>query len=270
MTAPLRIDGVDLSHHNPVTLEGLKLAKAAGVKFVYHKATEGTTYTDPTFRERRGLCERAGIPFGGYHFAWPEKGDAKAEAEAFLKTFSVFRPGRDLRPMLDLEERGRLDRNELSDWAADWVAVVSKAAGVTPVIYTPFDLDATAVRGCPLWVARYSNGNLPPRIPEPWSDWFVRQFSNGEYGVPKVVPGLGFVDLNTLHDPADWRKLLIPAPAPVVNPKPPTRPNRVVQARRLILEGLQLLDAAVADGRKGWVKIGAGMIRAGYNRLPKE
>jgi lysozyme len=115
MTTPLRIDGVDLSHHNPVTLEGLKLAKAAGVKFVYHKATEGSTYTDPRFRERRGLCERAGIPFGGYHFARPTDGDAKQEARAFLNV-SSFRPGVDLRPMLDLEDRGTMDRNDLSDW----------------------------------------------------------------------------------------------------------------------------------------------------------
>jgi lysozyme len=75
MTAPMRVDGVDISHHQNGKLD-LARAKKAGVKFLYHKATEGETYKDPNYDKRRAEAKAAGIPFGGYHFARPGTTDA--------------------------------------------------------------------------------------------------------------------------------------------------------------------------------------------------
>jgi hypothetical protein len=81
-----RIDGIDLSHHNSgVTLSALKQAKAAGVKFVFHKATEGTGFTDVQYATRRRLAKRAGLHYGGYHFARPGTSGGTAQARQFLK-----------------------------------------------------------------------------------------------------------------------------------------------------------------------------------------
>lgn len=41
---PLPVHGADVSHHQP-TLD-LKLAKAKGLQFLYHKATEGDSFVD--------------------------------------------------------------------------------------------------------------------------------------------------------------------------------------------------------------------------------
>lgn len=59
-TTPERVDGVDLSHHNPVTLDGLPQGQGRRRPVVYHKATEGDSYTDPTYDDRRKLAARAG------------------------------------------------------------------------------------------------------------------------------------------------------------------------------------------------------------------
>src|SRR5690349_10737349 len=47
----LVVHGADLSHHNadPALIK----ARDAGLKFVYHKATEGTTVRDPKYPARR-------------------------------------------------------------------------------------------------------------------------------------------------------------------------------------------------------------------------
>jgi GH25 family lysozyme M1 (1,4-beta-N-acetylmuramidase) len=206
-----RIDGVDLSHHNTgVTLTALKEAKAAGVRFISHKATEGHGFTDSQYRARRRLAARAGIQFGAYHYARPDASTGREQARRFL---AVATPEQgDLLPMLDLEDQGGLPRARLTAWVAEFVAEVTEQTGAEPIIYTPFDLDDS--HSCRLWVARYNDDMRAPRVPRPWKDWDVWQFSNGQSGRPDSVPGLGRVDLNTLSsEPARMvKRLRIRAP----------------------------------------------------------
>ena len=72
--------GIDLSHNNANV--NLTVAKAAGVQFVWHKATQGTKFTDPMFAERKKECHDVGLPFGAYHFGTDE--DADQQAKFFL------------------------------------------------------------------------------------------------------------------------------------------------------------------------------------------
>jgi GH25 family lysozyme M1 (1,4-beta-N-acetylmuramidase) len=212
-TVALRVDGVDLSHYNPDP--DLVKFKAAGGKFVYLKATEGTTVKDPTYASRRDRAYRAGVDVGGYHFARPDAGDARTEAQAFLKSAAVDLK-RDLVPMLDLEDAGGIDRHGLTTWVGNFVDEIHNQLGVKPVIYTSFDLDDDF--GCLLWVARYHPQNEDPRVPAPWKRWDVRQFSNGAIGVPSSAPGVGNVDLDHLRKGLDVADLRIQQAAPA--PKP--------------------------------------------------
>jgi len=190
-----RIDGLDLSHHNArVTASALADAKKAGVKFISHKATEGTGFTDSQYRARRRLAAAIGIPFGGYHFARPDVSSGREQAARFL---AVATPSvGDFLPMLDLEDQGGLSRAKLTAWVGAFVSEVEKRTGAAPIIYTPFDLDDAF--SCRLWVARYNDAMLSPRIPQPWKSWDIWQFSNGQSGRPDTVPGIGRVDINTL------------------------------------------------------------------------
>lgn len=211
MTAPMRVDGVDISHHQGGSIN-YAAAKKAGVKWMYHKATEGTTVTDGNYAKRRAEAAKAGIPFGAYHFARADRGDAAAEAKHFLSVAKP-KPG-DLRPCLDLETTEGLSLSELRTWAKAWITAVKKATGVLPVVYTPYDL-GTADDGCIIWRPRYNDSNRPPVL-----KWDIWQFSNGQLGVPDKVAGFGNVDLNTMRAGLKLEQLRIPtkpstpAPAP--------------------------------------------------------
>ncbi|HEU5032697.1 MAG TPA: glycoside hydrolase family 25 protein [Spirillospora sp.] len=222
-----RIDIVDLSHWNAGPV-GWKAMLHAGVKAVYHKATEGAGYVDPKFVGRRRGAREAGMPFGAYHFARPAASSGTAQARHFLRVAGV-RPG-DPRPMLDLEDRGGKNAAQLTAWVSEFVAEVRRQLGCPPFLYTRFNLTHTL--DCPLWVARYSNSNAAPKVPSPWKVWTGWQFSNGQYGRPNYVAGAGHADLTTLNsaDPRGLlRKLRVPnphtKPAPKPKPKPKPKPE---------------------------------------------
>lgn len=225
MTTPLQVDGVDISHHQADPLDFGK-AKAAGVRWIYHKATEGTSYRDPKYVARRAAAKAAGLPFGAYHFARPNgdaQADAKAEARYFL-AYATPKPG-DMRPVLDLEVAGGMTLLALRQWAAAFIAEVVAQTGHRPIVYTPYDLGAYD-DGCLIWRPRYNDRNNPPALP-----WDIWQFSNGVYGVPDSVPGLGHVDLNTMRKGLSLDQLRIPKP-PSSAAKP--KRNRVAEARELL------------------------------------
>lgn len=211
------IDGVDISHWQNGKID-YAAGKKAGVKFIYHKATEGSSYRDPNYEFRRREAEAAGIPFGAYHFAHPKVNNAVAEAKWFLKTAAP-KPG-DMIPMLDLEtNEAYLTSAQLTTWVGQFVNELHKA-GFKTIIYTPFDLRADY--GCPLWVARYNDAMQPPRVPTPWKQWDIWQFSDGRDGKPDSVPGFGNVDINVMREGLDLNTLRVQKPA-----KPHKRAARI-------------------------------------------
>ena len=73
---------VDISHHN--TVRDFSEVAAAGIWGVIHKATQGSTYVDPEYRERRQLAGAQGLLWGAYHF---NTGDpVKEQVDFFLDT----------------------------------------------------------------------------------------------------------------------------------------------------------------------------------------
>lgn len=203
-TKPLPVHGSDISHHQGSV--NLEKAKSAGLRWLYHKATEGDSWVDDRFKERRAAAAKAGLPFGAYHFARPERGDAVAEALRFLAVAKP-QPG-DLRPALDLETDEGLSMNQIREWARAFVDRVHAAIGVYPIVYTPFAL-GDVERDCLIWRPRYNNTNTPPVLP-----WDIWQFSNGVFGKPNSFPGLGKVDLNTMAKDLRMAQMLIPKPKP--------------------------------------------------------
>lgn len=239
----LRVDGVDISHHQSGQLD-LRAAKRAGVKWLYHKATEGSSIVDSNYDKRRRECAEAGLPFGAYHFARPDRGDAVQEARFFAATARP-KPG-DLRPALDLETTEGLTSTQIRRWAQIWLQEVERITGVKPVIYTPYDL-GTVQQGHVLWRPRYNPDNR-----EPEHRWDIFQFSDGRLGRPNQIAGLGHVDLNHMRAGLEVKDLLIPRPKaerpkkpePVPEPAPkPTPPrSRVERARRLLRQALRVLS----------------------------
>lgn len=188
MTTPLRIDGFDISHYQEYVVIDWAKAKAAGVKFMYHKATQGDSIIDDNYEKRRAEAKKNGILFGAYHFATPRKGSAVAEAKHFLEVAKP-QPG-DLLPALDLEENpANLSEVEMSHWVHEFISTVRQALGLKrAVLYTRIPL--TGKFAVHLWVPRYSNSNTSPWFSTPFTNYAIWQFSNGEFGVPNRVPGV--------------------------------------------------------------------------------
>ena len=71
---PNSLPGIDVSHHQD-TIDWAQVA-GSGIRFAIAKATEGTGYIDPLFSTNRADAMAAGIAFGAYHFARPDRGRA--------------------------------------------------------------------------------------------------------------------------------------------------------------------------------------------------
>lgn len=209
---PVAIHGVDLSHWQSGALD-FAAAKKAGVRFVYHKATESTSYTDPLYARRRTEVAKAGLVFGAYGFARPGVSTAAVQAKHFVL---VAKPkAGDMLPALDLEDRGGLSDAQLTVWAAQWVSTVKRITGFDSIVYTPFDLGPAVTSKSPLWVARYNNSMAAPNVPGSWTGYSIWQFSNGVFGSPSTVPGLGHVDINTLAGEPDLALTSLRIGAPI-------------------------------------------------------
>jgi lysozyme len=194
------LEGIDVSHWQG-TVNWTKVA-AAGKSFVFIKATESTTYTDPQYATNRAGAQSAGLWTGAYHFARPDAtaNDAILEADHFVATVRLGRG--DLLPVLDLEQSGGLSVSALQSWAAAWLGEVSKKLGIRPMIYSsPYfwqhsmgDSSALADAGYKtFWVAHW--GAASPTVPA--KNWGGHGWTFWQYTDCGVVPGIsGCVDLD--------------------------------------------------------------------------
>jgi GH25 family lysozyme M1 (1,4-beta-N-acetylmuramidase) len=141
----------------------------ADVKHIYLKASEGASFTDPTYLERRLAAEKVTLHYGAYHFARPDqKTSPFSEAKLFLNVIGTPQPGR-LRPCLDLEvpAAGQLT---LRQWAEDFASVIHGTLGYWPVLYgstsfiAPLRAESQILRSCAWWRAEYgrNDGNCYP------------------------------------------------------------------------------------------------------------
>ncbi len=184
----------------------------AGVGYAFIKASEGKTFVDPTFREKRMQATAAGVRIGAYDFARPGSkssdviADATAEARHFLRTAQI-RSG-DLAPVLDLEDPNqKLNPNDLALWVDTWLTTVEQATGVKPLVYTSpsyWNEHVNDTRGIsqrfPLWLAHWDTKS--PRNPKGWQSWQAWQS-----GVT-TIPGIpGKVDEDWIKEP---ERLIVP------------------------------------------------------------
>jgi len=185
-STPKVLEGIDVSHHNdPIDWANVK---AAGLRFVFAKATESSDFVDPSYAQNKQQVEALGMIFGAYHFAQPDTtaGDAVAEADHFVGTATL--TGKDLVPVLDLEVSGGLGQRKLIAWAKAWLAEVHARLGVKATIYTTssfwsHNLGNTtwfAKNGYRLWIADWTDAAKPTVPTGNWAGkgWTFWQYDN--------------------------------------------------------------------------------------------
>jgi lysozyme len=162
------------------------------------KVSEGTRFADPDYRHRADAARLLRLRVGGYHFARPLAGSARAEAEYFCGLLGRVRR-RDLRPVLDLETNdANLSGPDLRLWARNFLTYVHEFTGVRGLLYSsPGFIHSqgwgeTLGTGAGLWLADYGpndGSDHPPNIPEPWTRIVAHQFTSRGHvaGVPGEV-----------------------------------------------------------------------------------
>jgi GH25 family lysozyme M1 (1,4-beta-N-acetylmuramidase) len=179
--------GLDVSSHQG-NVNWASAAANHGV-FGYIKATEGSTYVNPYFKQQYDGSYTAGLIRGAYHFATPNTSGGANQANWFVSHGGGWSAdGRTLPPALDLEYNPYgascygLSAATLVAWVHAFVDQVHTRTGRWPTIYTSASwwklcMGNNAGFGAdPLWIARYNStlGALPPG----WNAWAIWQFAD--------------------------------------------------------------------------------------------
>lgn len=164
-------------------------ARAKGAKFVYIKATEGTHYKNPHFRQQYAGAKAAGILRGAYHFARADKSSGKAQAAYLVRNGGEWRRGGGtLPPALDLEAAyGKtchgLSPARMRGWIRSFSDEIRRLTGRYPTLYTNNGWwrqctgNTTAfARTHALWLADWS-GKAGP-VPGGWRARTIWQYAN--------------------------------------------------------------------------------------------
>lgn len=159
-----------------------------GKRFVWTKATESTSYTNPYFAQQYNGSFNQGFLRGAYHFATPNTASGAAQANYFLAHGGGWsRDGKTLPGALDMEYNPYgatcygLSQAAMTSWILDFHDTYHAKTGRYPVIYTSqswwnqcvsADFSSTAL----LWVARYASS--VGALPYNWGFYTVWQYTS--------------------------------------------------------------------------------------------
>jgi lysozyme len=202
--------GIDVSHYNGA-IDWTQVATAS-YRFVYAKATEGSTLIDPTYSINRTGGKSFGLRVGAYHFARPAGAtdpariaNAITQADFFLTVVQP-QPG-ELPPALDLETKGVLAATALETWTNAWLDEIAARTGVSSVVYSSpnfwktalGDTQSVAGDGHKLWVAHWTT-NAAPLVPG--TNWGGFGWTFWQWSDCSRVPGFAHcVDGDRFHGP---------------------------------------------------------------------
>ena len=154
------VHGLDLSHYQgdvDWTALATHRANRFPLRFVFIKATEGATHTDPRFNENFEAARQNGFIRGAYHYFIPQT-DAAEQARHFINTVKL--EDGDLPPVLDVEITGKRPTEELQEAVKVWMDTIEAHYGVKPILYTSYKfkrrhLDTPDINQYPYWIAHY-------------------------------------------------------------------------------------------------------------------
>lgn len=201
------VQGIDVSRYQG-KIDWLQV-KADKREFVFVKATEGQTYTDPNFVANVKGALSAGLLVGTYHFLRATSAAAaKAEAVHYAKSLEEIGGAKALQlpPVMDYENNPEgISKAQINIVAKAFLLELERLTGIKPIIYTGNSFASnfdTGLSDYDLWIARYSNTRVPDDQPA-WKTWTIWQYSDSG-----KVPGIaGNVDLNEFNGTlADLKK----------------------------------------------------------------
>ena len=127
-------DGIDVSHHQG-KINWKEVAKDKQIKFVYIKATQGTSVKDKNYEQNIKAARRQGLRCGSYHYLSCLT-SIRSQFRNFQKTMRGHK--QDLIPMIDVEREGvkRWSKKQVQDSVALFAKLIKKKYGKKPLIYS--------------------------------------------------------------------------------------------------------------------------------------
>jgi GH25 family lysozyme M1 (1,4-beta-N-acetylmuramidase) len=176
--------GIDVSHYQGSI--NWSSVKSAGIQFAYIKATESTTYKDPTFNANYLNAYNAKVIRGAYHFARPNLSSGAAQANYFASNGGAWsRDNLTLPGMLDLEG-GCYSKSAsaMQSWILDFYNTYKSRTGRDVVIYTSSSWWNSCTGGwggmsakSPLFAASWTSA-ASPSMPSGFPYWTFWQYTD--------------------------------------------------------------------------------------------
>jgi len=177
------IYGIDVSHwQGDIDWSALK------IDFAILKASQGTAMVDNKLEQNKFRARKQGILLGYYHYA--NGGDARKEAEHFVKSVGEILPGEFL--VLDWE----INHATPDAWCRAFLDRVFELTGIRPLFYTyearikSTNWDKVIAGNYGLWIAKYGKNDgtmgAQPFIGK-WGFYVIWQYSSA--GMLKGISG---------------------------------------------------------------------------------
>lgn len=193
-----RAQGIDVSKYQG-KINWAKVAKNGKTKFVYIKATEGTSIKDPQYKSNLEGARKAGLKVGSYHL-YSSKTSAYDQFANFKSV--VPKKKQDLIPVLDIEghHSGRLYMARVDKL----LELMEREYGVRPIIYTSEALYVRHFSGAKYKKYKFFIANYKRKPSVPYTLW-----QHTEKG---SVAGIsGYVDLDKFHPKSGMNDILLPS-----------------------------------------------------------
>ncbi len=152
----------------------------SGIEIVYIRASEGTKYVDPYFKQNYENAKANGIKVGVYHF-FTAKNIEEAEQEAEFFVSNIRGLELDCRLAMDFEVFDNLGVDEINDISKAFLQKVQQLSNKECVIYSDA-FNAKSVfsdelaRKYPIWVADYFVDE--PEDNGKWETWVGFQYTD--------------------------------------------------------------------------------------------
>ncbi|CAH9063954.1 hypothetical protein PSECIP111854_03327 [Pseudoalteromonas sp. CIP111854] len=186
------IHGIDVSHDQG-QVNWHKVAQS-GIQFVYLKATDGMTYTDPKYSDNLQGIQATNLAVGAYHFFEAED-DPQKQLAHFLA--HIKGKGLTLTPMVDVELLRAQSAAQIKTRLNSFLTELEQQIGCKPLIYSYGSFwqanIGTGFNDYPFWFAQYNKTMQPPEKLKNIKIW--------QYSERGSVPGIDTpVDLDKVLD----------------------------------------------------------------------
>jgi len=171
-------EGIDVSEWQG-TINFTEVADS-GIDIVYIRASEGTDYIDPYFKENYENAKANGLKTGFYHYLTARtEEESRAEAEFFVGNIKGTEP--ECKLAMDFESFGDLDIEDINEISKVFLERVQELSGKECVIYSDaFNarevFDEELAEKYAIWVADYFVEE--PENNGKWSSWVGFQFTD--------------------------------------------------------------------------------------------